>query len=186
MLHFYESIHGWFDYQDLYSFAVKTFNEGLFVEVGSWLGRSASHLAVEIINSGKPISLHCVDTWLGSEEHYQTEEVVRTGQLYNQFLKNIEPVKNIITPVKKTSLEASLDYKDGSLDFVFLDAAHDYHSITEDIKAWYPKVKSGGIFSGHDYQPHWPGVVAAVDEFCTANHYTVEKRGGVSWMFFKR
>jgi predicted O-methyltransferase YrrM len=185
MLHYYETIHGWFDYQNLYSFAVNTFNSGTFVEVGSWLGRSASYFGVEIINSEKPISLHCVDNWLGGKE-LQHHEMVKSGQLYNEFLKNIEPVKSVIVPKQKTSLEASQDYEDNSLEFVFLDAAHDYKSVTEDIKAWYPKVKSGGILSGHDYEPGWSGVVAAVDEFCTANLYTIKQKAGTSWMFFKR
>lgn len=185
MLHYYESVPGWFDYQQLYTFAVNTFQSGTFVEVGSWLGRSASYLGVEIINSGKPISLHCVDNWLGGKE-LQHHEVVKSGQLCREFLKNIDPIKNIIILKQKTSLEASQDYEDNSLEFVFLDAAHDYNSVTEDIKVWYPKVKSGGILGGHDYEKGWQGVVAAVNEFCTANSYTIEQKAGTSWMVFKR
>ncbi len=49
-----------------------------------------------------------------------------------------------------------------SLDFVFIDASHDYDSVLKDLKAWVPKVKLGGLISGHD--EHWPGVRRALNE----------------------
>ena len=43
-----------------------------------------------------------------------------------------------------------------SLDFVYLDARHDYKGVTLDLEAYWPKVKDGGIFAGHDYvHPEW-------------------------------
>ncbi len=73
--------------------------------------------------------------------------------------------------VQKTSVEASKDFKDGEVDFVYIDAAHTYDYVKEDISVWYPKISSGGILSGHDYDPkEWPGVVDAVEEFVKANN----------------
>lgn len=66
------------------------------------------------------------------------------------------------------SLEAAKTFPDGSLDFVFIDGAHDYESVKADIQAWYPKVRQGGIVSGHDYyqgKSGGMGVIQAVDEF---------------------
>ncbi len=54
--------------------------------------------------------------------------------------------------LKQFSVEASGIFSDGFLDFVYLDAKHDYRSVWADLTAWYPKVKSGGIFAGHDYK----------------------------------
>ena len=31
---------------------------------------------------------------------------------------------------------------------------------------WYPKVKSGGLVSGHDWSHSYPGVVNAIREYC--------------------
>ena len=50
------------------------------------------------------------------------------------------------------------------LDFVFIDAQHDYDSVKKDIEIWTPKLKPGGLLSGHDYQPNFKGVIQAVDE----------------------
>jgi predicted O-methyltransferase YrrM len=62
-----------------------------------------------------------------------------------------------------SSLEAAAQFEDNSIDFVFIDAAHEYEFVKEDIAAWYPKVKPGGLFAGHDY--NWTGVHKAVSEF---------------------
>jgi len=70
MEHFYKDIYGFADYLGIYRKAVKMFPSGShFVEVGSFLGKSAVFMAVEIINSGKNIKFDCVDHWLGSDEH---------------------------------------------------------------------------------------------------------------------
>jgi hypothetical protein len=70
MDHFNTSIQGWFGFHNLYSEIVAKADHGAhFVEVGSWKGKSASYMAVEIINTGKRIRFDCVDTWRGSEEH---------------------------------------------------------------------------------------------------------------------
>jgi hypothetical protein len=50
------------------------------------------------------------------------------------------------------------------INFVFIDAAHDYDSVKADILAWRPLVAKGGILSGHDYDWGYPGVVHAVRE----------------------
>ena len=130
-----------------------------FVEIGSYRGRSSSFMAVEIIRSGKQIKFDCVDTWLGSVEHqagqaFQDDAVIN-GTLFDTFQKNMEPVKGHYNPVRRDSITASKLYADESLDWVFIDASHDYESVLADINAWYPKVKKGGIISGHDF-PHDP------------------------------
>ncbi len=76
------------------------------------------------------------------------------------------------------SWEMAKKVKDKSLDFVFVDASHDYESVVKDFNAWAPKVKPGGIFSGHDV--HWPGVIQALNEL----HPDFEK-AGVDNVWFK-
>jgi hypothetical protein len=53
---------------------------------------------------------------------------------------------------KGSSIEASQFFNAESLNLVYIDAAHDYQSVRDDIKAWWPKVKKGGVLSGHDYE----------------------------------
>lgn len=165
MNHFYHEIQGWFIYQPIYDHAVNQARDGAhFVEIGSWRGRSTAYMAVSIINSGKKIQFDCVDTWRGSldEEVHQNDPAVINDTLYQEFLSNMAPVRQVINPVRMTSQEAVTQYADGSLDLVLIDAGHSYADVSADIRAWLPKVRSGGVLAGDDYE--WPGVKQAVTE----------------------
>jgi len=169
--HFFQEIEGWFTYADLYYSMVKRAEEGAhFVEVGAWLGKSAAYLATEIHNSGKNIKFDVVDHFWGSDEHtdpnsreYQPELSQDPDWLYNEFLKNTSRVNHIINTIRQPSLVAAELYEDESLDFVFIDAAHDYQSVLDDIVAWFPKVKTGAFICGHDITYH--EVSRAVNDF---------------------
>jgi len=112
--HFHHEVYGFCDYVGLYRKAVEIFPSGShFVEVGSFLGKSAVFMAVEIINSGKRIKFDCIDHWKGSEEHCDNENI-DTENLYEKFLENIQPVKGVINPVRAESIVASKLYKTNS------------------------------------------------------------------------
>lgn len=172
MEHFYSTIgEDWFDFSDIYSYVVDNFtDDSHFVEVGSWKGRSASFMAVEIINSKKNIKFDCIDTWEGSIEHNQdnkpwvTEFQKDKDFLYSTFLKNTQSVSDVINPIRKRSHDAAISYKNRSLDFIFLDGSHEYKDVLLDLQLFYPKLKRGGIIAGHDYANFMP-VRMAVHEF---------------------
>ena len=64
-----------------------------------------------------------------------------------------------------TSVQAAAEV-DRQFGLVFIDATHSEESVREDIKLWTPKVRSGGIVCGHDYNnKRFPGVKVAVDEY---------------------
>jgi len=155
MEHFYNNIEGWFSYDYIYKHAVDTAQDGeLFVEVGSFKGRSSAYMAVEILNSGKKIQFDCVDTWEGSSEHQAgsvaaVKEVVE-GTLYETFLNNMKPVEGYFNPKRMTSLEAAAQYQDNSIDFIMIDGAHEYEAVKADILAFLPKMKDGGVMTGDD------------------------------------
>ena len=190
MEHFYEKTSGenWFNYQDFYRFIVKWApNNSNFVEVGSWKGRSTCFMGIEILNSGKNITFDCVDTWMTD-----TDAVIKnaygTYSILQEFLNNITPIKSIIGIKQGISWEIAKNYEDASLDFVFIDASHDYESVKKDIEAWYPKVKDNGIISGHDYfnskefgGPY--GVKQAIDEFFESKNIELMNP---CWLHYKK
>lgn len=53
--------------------------------------------------------------------------------------------------IRKGSMEAVNDFDDGSLDFVYIDANHDFPNFINDLHQWSKKVRMGGIIAGHDY-----------------------------------
>lgn len=169
MEHFYKNLDGWFDFEEVYARMVAVApTYAHFVEVGAYKGKSACFMAVEISNSKKDINFDVIDTWEGSEEHlsggiHESKDVIQRT-LYDTFKRNVKPVAHLLTPIRGTSLDAVKRYRDASLDFVFIDAAHDYENVKADIIAWRPKVKSGGYLGGHDYNGLFPGVIQAVHE----------------------
>ena len=89
------------------------------------------------------------------------------------FLDRTKNIKNIIK-IKKTSLEASKDFDDKSLDAVYIDAEHDEASVRSDVNAWKNKIKSGGILCGHDFtQPHIDHINKTLIEENLKNEFTV-------------
>jgi predicted O-methyltransferase YrrM len=174
--HFYQDIEGWFNDQnrELYDLALKTYNEKevSFVEVGSWKGKSASYMATCVANSQNKINFYAVDTWKGSlDESAHVDDIdIINDTLFETFLKNIEPVKDYVVPIRKPSIEAAKDFEDESLDFIFLDASHTFKDVTDDLNSWYPKCKKGGLIGGDDYwwgeeKEKDGGVTRAVNEF---------------------
>jgi predicted O-methyltransferase YrrM len=75
--------------------------------------------------------------------------------------------------VRKFSFDAANDFADCSLDFVYVDAVHDYKNALRDILDWWPKIKPGGVMAGHDYLDQINiggvfGVKSAADRFAAA------------------
>lgn len=188
MDHFYNNIEGFFDFEDVY----KTMVDGLpenshFVEIGAFYGKSTAFMAVEIANSNKKIKFDVVDTWRGSPEHQEGAWDHRidfvNDTAFDTFTNNLKPAEEYYTPIKLSSADAAMTYADKSLDFVFIDAAHDYESVKTDILTWLPKIKTGGYMGGHDYTPGsdpvWNnGVDKAVKEIF-GDDFVVSK---VSWI----
>lgn len=188
MEHYYQTIEGWCDYEDIYRTAIDTASNGaIFVEIGAFKGKSGAFAGVEILNSGKKIALTLVDHFKGNTEHldvkspwYESSLAEDPEYLFNLCTKNLEPVKDVVTILRKTSVQAAKQFKANSLDFVFIDGSHDTESVCADIDAWFPKVKVGGIIAGHDYKSHREVEIAVNSRFPVGLH-----KRGVSWLFYK-
>jgi len=80
--------------------------------------------------------------------------------------------------LRLSSLEAAKIFWPGFFDMVYIDANHTYEWVLDDIKAWSPLVRKGGIIAGHDYDPNSvrakSQVKKAVDEFFGVGNFTVD------------
>lgn len=86
------------------------------------------------------------------------------------------------------SVEMADAVPDNSLDMAFIDANHTLEGVRRDMEAWWPKVKPGGWFAGHDWEPKEPriyGVVQAVEEFGERMNMRHELGEDATW-FFRR
>lgn len=176
MDHFYKNIFGYFNYEKVFKNYVERLCDGsTIVEVGCFLGKSSAFLATEILNSGKNIELYCIDTWTGMKrdegENVRLNNKVKDlgGNAFPQFVKNLESVLHIIKPIPVDSIRASKLFEDKSIDIIFLDGDHTYNYLSKEISVWHPKIKDGGIISGHDYNNSGSEVNLAVDEYFGKN-----------------
>jgi predicted O-methyltransferase YrrM len=153
--------NNWFNYQDFYENMASIKKYKTYVELGVWKGHSVSYLASKL--KGRNVKIYAVDIFEDWDKNKKVlDEVKYVTELYNENLIN-EGVRNMITDIRSISWEAADNFKESEVDFVFIDADHTYNSVIKDIKAWLPKIKKGGIISGHDYFTS-PGVKSAVDE----------------------
>ena len=170
---YWHDIDGWFTWRNAQEDAVNHFPEGSrFVEVGTYLGRSICSLGELVKQSGKNISVTGIDTCRGSGpegwrgKDYHAGAVQEGGGSFAGALhRNVLDcgLGDTITLIISDSLSASRLFTGASLEWVHLDARHDYASVKADIEAWLPKVKPGGWLSGDDYdEQKWPDVVRAV------------------------
>jgi predicted O-methyltransferase YrrM len=152
-------------------------------EIGVDKGESTKGLLNKCENIKK---IYAIDPW--TEYKALTQEACDKNYLIAKEYLRSYVLDNNIEIIKEPSLQAVLDFKDLSLDFVYIDGDHSFEAAYADICAWYPKVKSGGVVSGHDFRPEkdWE-VKAAIRKFTDDNGYEIIViPQGWSWYFIKR
>lgn len=156
------------------------------VEIGSYLGASTRFIAQLLDDDGV---VYAVDHWLGNDEwtHQQNYQEIQS-LFYQKFLSNVihAGLCHKIIPMKMTSVDASCTLEVVP-DLIFIDGSHDYHSVYEDLTAWYPHVRGHGVLCGDDY--NWGNnkpVKQAVDRFARENGLSVHIIADWFWYYEKK
>lgn len=172
-------LQGWNSTAPIFAELLAKVQPGLIIEVGSWKGASAVHMAMESRRLGLDAHILCVDTWLGSAEFWvDLGDRTRYGSLglrhgyptvYYQFLANVvkSGVQDRITPFPLSSSVAAevLTQKGVTADLIYIDASHEYRDVLTDLQCWWEILGTGGVMFGDDIDSNWPGVDKAVREF---------------------
>jgi hypothetical protein len=100
--------------------------------------------------------MHMVDPWEQQDPNkykdISNRDSSHQDKIYNDlvdFMKKNHPNRHKFH--RGYSVDKAKDFYDNSLDFVYIDARHDYEGVKEDLEAWWPKLKIGGLFAGHDF-----------------------------------
>lgn len=130
----------------------------LFTELnfkkGVELGVDAGKYSEILCRANPDLHLYSIDPWKNSAYEPEVPEKTNYNKVYlnrryQEAKKRLAPYNGTI--IRKTSLNALKDFKDGSLDFVYIDGNHNFVNVANDIHWWNKKVKVGGIISGHDF-----------------------------------
>lgn len=151
---------------------IEIFNELGFKE-GAEIGVEQGLYSKIICSIIPDVKLHAVDAWeaySGYRDHVSQRKLDGFFENTKQRLEGHD-----VNFIRKYSVEAAEDIPDESLDFVYIDANHDLLNVIQDLFAWVPKVRRGGIISGHDYVRRKKSslgmhVVEAVNAYTKAFH----------------
>lgn len=116
-------------------------------KVGAEIGVLRGEFTEEICKAG--LKVYGIDPWQYYKNYRRHPQEAPMDEIYEDAKKRLAPYD--CTLIRKKSMEALDDFKDDSLDFVYIDGNHRIKYIVEDIYEWYKKVKIGGCISGHDY-----------------------------------
>jgi hypothetical protein len=139
---------------------------------GAEIGVQKGIFSEKILSTWKGEMLFSIDIWENYQNYTDIANVSQEQQekLFLEASARLSSYKNSFI-IRQYSLEASSLFENNSLDFVYIDANHKYEFVSEDIISWYPKIRPGGLISGHDYLNGYIegsgefGVKKAVDEF---------------------
>jgi hypothetical protein len=143
-------------------------------EIGVWKGQFSKIL----LDTVEPKMLYLIDPWEGDvmSGDKNGNDIV-TINLDDYFISNIIPEFSFIHNCKVLKAESNILqlFPDEHLDWVYIDGCHEYECIQHDLEVSLPKVKQGGYILGHDFNADFfPGVVAAVNDFCRDNNLTID------------
>lgn len=138
----------------------------LGLEIGCYLGDTTNFLLKNI----QTLKLYGIDPY-ETYIDWNGNTINRNSDTYVRFIEKVKHFEDRFKLFRKTSDEAVKDFEDGLFDFIFVDGLHTYDQVKTDIENYYPKLKTGGLFSGHDYNSILE-VKKAVDEFALTSKIT--------------
>lgn len=170
-------LQGWNWDDQIFRQLIEAVKPKIIVEVGTWKGASAIHMAQIVQDLGLDTKIICVDTWLGSPEHFLAQQAgwreslgLKHGypSLYYTFLSNVVHSGHAdrIIPLACTSDNAAviLAAKGIRPELVYIDAAHEEEPAYRDFRAYWDLLSPDGVLLGDDYIA-WDGVTRAANRF---------------------
>lgn len=131
------------------------------VEIGVCHGFSTEYFLKNCPNIKRIYAVDPYPTFVDWDGTRVTAE--RQQETKERCFVRLTPFLDRTTIVYDTSSNFSLSLQDDSLDFVFIDGDHSYEATLNDCLTYWPKVKNGGMFAGHDI--NLPSVDKALREF---------------------
>lgn len=132
----------------------KTPPDGVIVEIGTWRGKATAVMALECLGTKRKI--YTVDPYkdyvvpsgvMASKAIYGKHTFEDAHKGFNRTFKGVKEVELLHC----TSEEAAQKWDYGEIDFLYLDGDLRVEMIRLDLALWVPKIKKGGVVSGHDW-----------------------------------
>lgn len=150
--------------------------------IGCELGVAKGYFSNDLLIHSNIKHLYSIDMWAGDRGH-NFLELNHAKNLLNQH-------QNRNTIIQQKFSDAIYLFEDNFFDFIYIDGyAHTGQDDGKTLYDWWPKLKSGGIFSGHDYDIAWPKTIEQVDSFASAHSLSlniIQDKPYNSWYIIKK
>mgnify|MGYP001185367028 CR=1 FL=1 len=157
-------------WEPTYAWTTEFLKEHPDLKVGAEIGVAGGQHLKAIMEETEVEKMYGVDPYI--TESWDMHECFNVDEDYGSFDGLYGEVRDMLSQygdrvelIRKKSTDAAPDFEDGCLDFVFIDAFHDYENCYNDIAFWHHRVREGGYVMGHDWEHgSHPGVQKAVVE----------------------
>jgi len=166
-------------------------NDMGLVGAGAEVGCAYGGYAEIVLSNWKGRKYFMVDLWDNQPtDVYREDQSTVNFKSYWKQCSGMAENDSRISLIREASTNAASYIADNSLDFVYIDANHSYEAVFADMNAWWSKVKSGGVFSGHDYYndtnfPNFCEAKKAVDHWMSEHKFEFTTTSCSSWWFIK-
>lgn len=143
----------------------KLFSE-LNFKVGAEVGVMRGKFSEIICQENPQLKLYAIDPWIKYDGYHDFTETEQFSKFYHDAVKILSKYNCKI--IRKLSMDAVKDFKDESLDFVYIDANHSLKYVVEDLVEWNKKVRKGGIIAGHDFKVYYDQPFASIEHVVQA------------------
>lgn len=134
------------------------------LEIGICKGENIVHF---LEHTNRIDKIHCIDPYLPYMDWVGPVTQEDMDLWYEITMKNFVPHMDKIVIYKDTSENCVSKFENDQFDYIFIDGDHSYEGVLRDLNNYYSKVKTGGIFSGHDI--NLQDVQRALKEFRSIN-----------------
>jgi len=140
------------------------------VEIGVWEGAHGEYILNNKYFKDSNVKLKKLSLIDPLTEYTDSDGLVffpgeEGNKFYEKLKKRFEGYENARL-IRKTSIEASKEFEDETLDFVYIDGNHNYAPFKKDLEIWYQKIKQYGVLCGDDYGiPYSEGIIRGLNEF---------------------
>lgn len=148
--------------------------------IGAELGVEWGSFSRRILDIAKPREFWLIDAWRHLTGPFEGDPVNHDDQRFEEIYQKVSrelggfPQVRILRGLLH---DACQGFPAGYFDWIYLDACHAKECVEQDLNDWWPLLKTGGIFAGHDYWRTdgypWIEVKQAVDEFCNTHNLTL-------------
>lgn len=120
------------------------------VEIGTFVGTFSRVFLDRWVEGGTHL---CVDPWEQSDQYLDCVNDEQTVQdlRYLEALETLKTEGSRLVVLRTTGVQAASIMAPLSISFVFVDGDHSYVAAMQDMRAWWPKLRWGGVLAGHDF-----------------------------------